>query len=442
MTTEWCKENYEKSVTSHAWGATPYDAGWDGSAKYGEDLPASTELRAIFDEEMALGAVPDWAVEIIRRMIGPLPMCGHYAFPKPLLQICEAIGGEKAAAFVCGCYTADAARKTLMSYYVYCLDAWRKHAPPDVAKAELAMRRCLPLLPPLPPREPSFPEGSHAEAAEVAEEIGTAQLGKDWPTILDAIYRTLGAPSPPKQAAIRRLVHRLRWWLKTLIWDDDRRDRFQLDVYSGDARGDEAHHSAYGNSPFGDPFFEEKKLPEVQRLDKQIADTVPNGQGLVDRIESTWLCAPKAFRYLERILLEIGAIGSGKPPKSNASILQCEDTYPDAASHKAWYAAFMASLAAWLDAPSLSACNAAILAAGAGASCPRSGGLFTIVPATDSQQGAGVTPDARLLLGEPTPVKHWLVRLFRHKLHLYEKHDPFGNLVGAKSTGKRGTKTI
>jgi hypothetical protein len=302
-------------------------------------------------------------------MIGPLPMCGHYAFPRPLVQICEAIGREKAPDFVCGCYTADSARKIRMSYYVYCLDAWRKHAPPDVAKAELAMRD---------------------------------NLGKDWPTILDAIYRTLGAPSPPKQAAVRRLVHRLRWWIKTLIWDDDKRGRFQLDVYSGDVRGDEAQYSAYGNSPFGDPFFEERKLPEVQRLDKQIAETVPNGQWLVDRIESTWLCAPKAFRYLERILVEIGAIGSGKAPKTDASILQCEDTYPDAASHKAWYAAFIASLTAWLD---------------------------------------GVR-DARPELGEPTPAKHWLVRLFRHKLRLYEKHDPFGNLVGAKSTGKRGTKAI
>jgi len=417
MPVEWCRENYEASVTSHAWAATPYDAGWEGSAKYGEDLPASAELRSIFDEEMALGAVPDWAVEVIRRMIGPLPMCGHYAFPRPLVEICEAIGEEKAPDFVCGCYTADSARKIRMSYYVYCLDAWRKHAPPDVAKAELAMRVGAPLV---------GAQGGHEGRP----------YGKDWPAILDAIYRTLGAPSPPKQAAVRRLVHRLRWWIKTLIWDDDQRDRFQLDVYSGDVRGDEAHYSAYGNSPYGDPYFEERKLPEVQRLDKQIADTVPNGQVLVDRIESTWLCAPKAFRYLERILLEIGAIDSGKPPKTNAPILQCEDTYPDAASHKAWYAAFMASLTAWLDTPALSECNAAILAAGAGASCPRIGGQDAC------QQDAGGTPDARLILGEPTPAKHWLVRLFRHKLRLYETHDPFGNLVGAKSTGKRGTKAI
>lgn len=368
MSIEWCRGNYEKSVTSRAWGATPYDAGWEGSRKHGEDLPASAELKAIFEEEMALGEVPGWAAEIIRRMIGPLPMCGHYAFPLPLVEICQAIGDEKAPAVVHGCYTADSARKTLMSCYVYCLDAWLHTAPLAVAQAELAMR---------------------------------GGLGKDWSRIAEAVYRTLGAPSPAKQAAIRRLIHRLRWWIKTLIWDDDRRDRFQLDAYLGDARGDEANWGNYGNPPFGDPYFEERKLPEVTRLDKQICEMVPGGNALLDRIESTWLCAPKVFRYLERIIIEIGAIGSGKPPKTNVSILQCEDTYPDAASHKAWHDAFMASLAAWLS-------------------------------------GAAARPD----LGEPTPAKHWLVRLLRHKLQLYEKHDPFGNLIGAKPSGKRGTHAI
>lgn len=369
MTTDWCKENYEKSVTSHAWAGTPYDAGWDGSLKHGEDLPASAELRAIFDEETALGGAPPWAVEIIQRMIGPLPMCGHCAFPLPLTEICAAVGRERAPQTVHGCYTADAARKTRMAYYVYCLDAWLHGAPLDVAQAELATRD---------------------------------SLGKDWAAIAAAIYATLGAPSKAKKAAVRRLIHRLRWWMKTLIWDDDRRDRFQLDAYLGDPRGDAAKWGCYGNPPFGDPYFAERTPPGVREMDRQIQEMTPGGHALVERIESTWLCAPKAFRYLERILLEIGAIGTGKPPRTNATILQCEDTYPDAASHREWYDAFMASLAAWLEGDRA----------------------------------------ARPELGEPTPPRHWLVRLLRHKLRLFEQHDPFGNLVGAKSTGKRGTKTV
>ena len=50
MTVEWCRANYEKTRTAPVWTATPDDAGWDGSAQYGEDLPASPELRAIFDK--------------------------------------------------------------------------------------------------------------------------------------------------------------------------------------------------------------------------------------------------------------------------------------------------------------------------------------------------------------------------------------------------------
>ena len=372
MDRKWCKENYEKSVTSRAWRGTPYDAGWVESQKYGEGLSSSPELREMFEEEMALGSVPNWSTEIIERMIRHLPTCGHYTFPRPVLQICEAIREEKCPEFVCGCYTADSERKTLMSYYVYCLDAWLKNAPLEVATAELAIRE---------------------------------KLGKDWPKIIAGIYNSLGSPSEQKVLLIRRLVHRLRWWTKTLIWFDDKRNRYMLDVYSGDARGDEAKWGAYGNSPFGDPYFAELKLPEIKELAKQIRDIVPGGKKLLDRIESTWLCAPKIFRYLEKLILKIGIIDSENIPKSDVSILQCEDTYPDIASYKRWYTLFMSSLTALLEG----------------------------------------NRKALSELGDITPVKHWLVRILRHKLQLYEKYDNFaklGNLIGARPSGRRGTKTI
>lgn len=365
MSVDWCKENYEASVTSRAWGATPYDAGWEESAKYGEDLPGSAELRAIFDEEMALGGVPEWAGEIVERMIGPLPMCGHYAFPLPVTEIGEAIGRERAPEVVHGCYTADRERKILMSYYVYCLDAWLSRAPLEAAQAELARR---------------------------------PDLGKDWAAICKAVYETLGESSRPKTLLVRRLIQRLRWWVKTLIWDGDRRDQFGLDAYGGDVRGTP---ETYGNPPFGDPYFAELRTSGIEKLTEQIRERVPEGRGLLDCIESTWLCAPKVFRYLERIILGMGALGSGEPP-DDRPILQCEDTVPDVESHRAWYESFMASLSSWLDGDA----------------------------------------SARPEIGEPTPVRHWLVRILRHKLRLYEEHDPFGNLVGVKSTGRRGTKTV
>jgi hypothetical protein len=60
---DWSKEAYEASVTSRCWGYTPYRSGWEESKKYGPSVGASPELRAIFEEETALDAVPDWAQE-------------------------------------------------------------------------------------------------------------------------------------------------------------------------------------------------------------------------------------------------------------------------------------------------------------------------------------------------------------------------------------------
>jgi hypothetical protein len=318
---------------------------------------------------MALSAVPDWAAEIVDRMIGPLPMCGHYAFPRPLLQICMAVGKKKCPAFVCGCYTADSERKVLLSYYVYCLDAWLKRAPLETTTVELMMRD---------------------------------SLGKDWPQIISAIYDALGAFSPQKVLLIRRLIHRLRWWIKTLIWLDDKRDRYLLDVYMGDVRGDQAGLGSYGNAPFGDPYSVERDLPEMKELAANILETVPNGQKLLDNIESTWLCAPKAFRYLEKIIVQIGGVESKETVDTGVSILQCEDTYPDGPSHQSWYRTFMSVLGEWLDGNSQSLSK----------------------------------------LGEITPVKHWLVRMLAHKLRLYAKYDPFGNLVGTRSSSRKGTSVI
>jgi hypothetical protein len=141
------------------------------------------------------------------------PMCGYYAYPDNITQVIKAIASEHCPDFVMRCYTVDSARKTLLSYYVYCLDAWLKDAPLPAVVAELSLRD---------------------------------QLGKNWEEIAHAIFQTLREKSEIKKITLERLVHRLRWWIKSLIWTDDKRDRF-----------------------------------------------------LLDRIHSTWLCAPKVFRYLE-----------------------------------------------------------------------------------------------------------------------------------------------
>ena len=357
MSRVWTRESWERSVTSQAWSCTPYDAGWEESAELGEDLRAFHELRAIHAEEMALESVPRWAEEIVERIIGPLPTCGHYAFPEPLLQLCIAIGLERCPDFVMGCYTADSKRKLLLCYYAYCLDAWLQGAPLEVASAELARR-----------------DG----------------LGRDWHQVLLRLHDTLGQPVGSKALLANRLLHRLRWWLKTLVWQDDHRDRYLLDAYLGDVRGDEAQWGAYGNAPSGDPYFAECRVPLVVELELRIEECVPGGRDLVDRIRSTWLCAPKCFRYLERVIHQIGAVDDSSAVTECPPILRCEDTLPDVLANRAWYLSFRESVRRWLD---------------------------------------GV--DQRDDLGAVTPAKHWLVRMLLLKLELYERYGNFGKLVGS-----------
>ena len=326
----------------------------------------SRDARALFEQERALGQPPDWAIEIVERMIDNLPMCGHYTFPQPVLSICRAIRQRACPAVIRSHYTADPERKRLMSYYVYCLDAWLNSAALDEVVSELSAR-----------------DG----------------LGRDWPGIARAIYKTLEPPSERKRLLVQRLVHRQRWWIKTLIWPGDARDRFGLDAYLGDARGDEADCGAYGNSPHGDPYFAELRVPAVQELSAHIRGL---GDGeLLGNIEHSHLCAPKAFRYLEKTILAIGCVGCGGSP-ADQSILQCEDLYPDFQRYKAWYDAFMCCLQAWLRG------NAAAL---------------------DE-------------LGDATPVSRWLGGVLHCKLGLFEVCNPFGRLVGRRPAGKSGTQAL
>jgi len=259
MDRNWSRENYDKSITSRCWTTTPYDSGWEGAQEY-------PEIREIFAEEMVLESVPAWAAEIVDRMIGPIPPCGHYLFPEPHQQVVAAIGKQKCPDFIFGCFTADSKRKALLSYYVYCLDAWLKKAPLAAVSAELASRD---------------------------------SLGKDWTEIADSVYRRLAKPTESKELLLRLLIDRLRWWVKTCIWSNDRRNRHMLDVYYGDLRGDAAKEGKwgmYGNYPMGNSYAAYRALPEARDLEKQAIETIQNVKQTLVRIESTWLCAPKVFR--------------------------------------------------------------------------------------------------------------------------------------------------
>ena len=356
-------ELWKASVSARA-----YNPDWIAQMPLGQH-PVWEELTPIYGEEAALAEIPDWAIEIIERMM-ELPMCGYWAFPENIMQICQAIEGEHCPDVVMKCYTVSPGRKRLMAYYVFCLDAWLKSAPQDAAVAELASRE---------------------------------SLSRNWPRILANVYTALGESSDAKRLLVQRLVHRLRWWMKSLIWFDDKRDQFLVDWYGGDIRGNAEKWGCYGNPPFGDPFFAELRLPEVRSMDERIQADVPGGKKLLERIHSTWLCAPKVFRYVEKLILEIGQLPPVGTAPDSGELLECQDTYPDFRQCAAWLSAFVGRLDKWLA------------------------GDIAVVPE----------------LGQASPVKHWLTRILRHKLLFSaEFEENFGKLVGSRPAGKAGSRSV
>ncbi len=305
----WDREAWDASISARG-----YNPDWWATLTPEKEPELWEELRSILEDEKAIASIPGWASDIVVRMM-ELPMCGYYAYPGNVTQIIDAIAAQRSPDVVMRCYTVDPGRKTLLSYYVFCLDAWLKDAPLSPVVAELLKRD---------------------------------QLDKDWKEVAAAIYHTLGERSEIKKTAVERLIHRLRWWIKSLIWSDDKRNRFLLDVYSGDIRGDEENWGAYGNSPYGDPYFAEFQLPHVKAMEERILADLPDGKKLLERIHSTWLCAPKAFRYLEKLIVEIGTIDSNARPDDALSPLQCEDTYPDFDANHQHFTELLEQLRLWL----------------------------------------------------------------------------------------------
>jgi hypothetical protein len=134
-----------------------------------------------------------------------------------------------------------------------------------------------------------------------------------------------------------------------LIWSEDKRDRYMLDFYGGDVRGNEVPWGAYGNSPFGDPYFTELQLPHIEAMEQRIRTEIPGGEAILIRIQSTWLCAPKVFRYLEKLIAEIGVIDTELKKIDVTPFLQCEDTYPDFKYTGKEYHRLKSMLRQWLD---------------------------------------------------------------------------------------------
>jgi hypothetical protein len=264
-----------------------------------------------------------------------------------------------------------------MQDYLLCLDAWLAGADPSAAAGELAVKGA-----------------SHV----------------DWPAVCRDLWQVLGERTETKELLVERALHRQRWWLKSMVWDDDARDVFCPDQYLGDVHCEADH---YGNPDFCDPYFAEAASPRIQHIEARLVETCPDWESLRGLIQESWLCAPKAFRFLERLLWSIGKQGSAAPESSPSGssgripgFLQCEETYPNSDDTARWWRSFVAALRGWWQ---------------------------------DDPQLGPVADDVNDRLGEPTPVKRWLARLLARKLDLYER-EQLAALITPHSGTKRGTR--
>ena len=136
-TATWSREAWDASISARA-----YNADWGDTLTPETEPGLWAELAAILRQEQALESMPDWATDVVVRML-ELPMCGYWGYPANVTQVMDAIAAEHCPDVVMTCYTVDADRKILMSYYVFCLDAWSKEAPLEHVVAELSSREPL-----------------------------------------------------------------------------------------------------------------------------------------------------------------------------------------------------------------------------------------------------------------------------------------------------------
>ena len=363
---ELTKEAYDRTATSECWWFTPFDK---GDPSYWEAVSQDQELRDLVVMEQALDEVPDWTRAV---GIGYLPPCGHYKFAEPLLRVLTLIGSADptvvARTFKHQCYAVDRDRKQTAQDYCLCLDAWLADASPDAVAAELN---------------------------------ALAHRRIDWSSVCSDLWNVLGKRTEKKELLVERVLEAMRYAIKASQWDDERGTEFGRDQYVGD----------FEQQPNGDGSYQVLSSPRVQRIEAQITALDPNWPSLIKvDLGFWWLCAPKAFRFLER---DLWAIGRDRPLERAEKVpgfLRCEDTYPDREQAAEWYAQFCEALDAWRQ----------------------------------GQAPAGPIGDlVSQRLGEDVPVKRWLVRLFLKKLKTYEATGgSLGLLVDPQARQKWGKKPI
>jgi len=355
----WTKAAWDNSISSRCWDYTPYTDGWDKCP----ELRADGELRQIVLTEQALGSVPDWAQQVAAKSINFVPPCGHYLFPQPQWEVVAAIGSGRVPPLIHSCFVVEGARKRELMDYCLCLDAWLAGASASDPAAELSA-------------------------------LGWRKI--DWAAACQGLWQTLGTRTELKDLLVERLLLRLRWWVKATVSDDDPATQFGRDQYLG-SYTPTGSPSAYSNRDRQFPHFRLDKLPRMQAIANRVAALTPHAKWFRDWMNEWWLCAPKAMRFLERMLW---AIGNERPFETGRTIpdfLLAADTWPAHPQAARWYGQFISALDAWWH---------------------------------DGPMAGDVAREVSTRLGDPTPVKRWLVRLFARKLRrLEENGEQFASFV-------------
>lgn len=369
-TFEWTKEVYDQSATGRVMAG--YDIGNRFNPDYWDVDSADDELKQIVAMELELSDAQTWADSVGLRFLAP---CGHYMFPEPFLQVLSLVGSADPPMADCTlkhhCYTVDGDRKKAAMDYCLCLDAWLAGAEPGAVAREL-------------------------------DALGHRKIG--WLSVCRDLWEVLGERTEKKELLVELTLHVLRHAVKSYRWDDEQGTDYGRDEYLGDYREDGGIDETWAT-----PRFDQWATPRLKSIAGRLSELWPEWRSVPKgEYGSWWLCAPKAFRFLERDLWAIGRERPLEPGEPVPGFLQCEDTYPDHDKVASWYADFCAALEAWWKGETAS-------------------GI--------------VANDVAERLGEPTPLKRWLVRLLRHKLRNYEKGQ-FGSLVHPNNSHKRGTSPL
>ncbi len=363
METLWNREAFEASITRACFSSTPYDVGWEGDPKGEIDggvLQSDQQMRRLLEMETALRPMPQWAHAIARQVAG-LPPCG-WCFPRYVEAVCINIGcGDPEAAAPHGCYDVGPRRMALLANFAVCLDGWLKGIAADVVAVELRQH--------------------------------TTVNGRDWGRFARQVHTVLGEPKPARVLLVRRLLARLRFWLRAPLGTARPDENWRLGYF---------YTNAMGRFGGWDYFSFQDHDAEAAELDARIRTELDEPKCWLDLINSTWPCAPKVFRYIERLIIAVGRVGDVEgriPPRITDSVpegvLGIEDTWLSSDHSRALYDSALAALAGHVA------------------------GVFPADAADPKLVDAQLTTHLADLLGKSSPVTQWIAALLFKRITLF-----------------------